>query len=66
MPRRTSKPIKHTPFVFAQNEGGKTRYPSKVAAEEAAELRMLQNMSLELGVYQGADGGWYLTSQTNK
>ena len=61
MPRR-NKPTKHTPYTFPQNEGGKKRYPSKQAAEKAAELRMLQHPSLELGVYQALDGGWYLTS----
>jgi hypothetical protein len=49
-----------------QNEGGKKRYPSKQAAEKAAELRMLQQSGLELTVYQALDGGWYLTSQTEK
>lgn len=61
MPRR-NKPTKHTPFTFQSNEGGKTRYPSKNAAEKAAELRMLQVPNLELDVYQALDGGWYLTS----
>jgi len=60
MPRK-NKPVKHTPFQFVNNEAGKTRYPSRQAAEKAAELRMLQNMSLELSVYRGSDGGWYLT-----
>lgn len=63
MPRK-NKPIKHTPYVFARNEGGKVRYQSKAAAEKAAELRMLQNPGLELTVYQALDGGWYLTSQS--
>lgn len=62
MPRR-HKPTKHTPFRLVNNEANKTRYPSKQAAEKAAELQMLQNMSLELRVYQAADGGWYLTRQ---
>jgi hypothetical protein len=61
MPRR-NKSSKHTPFVLQSGESGKTRYPSKNAAERAAELRMLQVMGLELEVYQALDGGWYLTS----
>jgi hypothetical protein len=61
MPRR-NKPIKHEPFVFQRNEGGKVRYNDKNAAEKAADLRMLQHPNLELEVYQALDGGWYLTS----
>lgn len=61
MPRR-NKPIKHIPYQPVNREANKVRYATKAAAENAAELRMLQNMSLELSVYQGSDGGWYLTS----
>ncbi len=61
MPRR-HKPIKHTPYQPAANESGKKRYPSKQAAQKAADLAMLQRQNLELSVYQGIDGGWYLTS----
>ena len=64
MPRRHT-PAKHTPYVRPQNEKGKVRYATKQAAEKAAELRMLENMNLELSVYQGSDGGWYLTSSKN-
>ncbi len=61
MPRRHT-PLKHTRYTpSVNNEANKTRYPSKHAAEKAAELRMLENMNLELSVYQGQDGGWYLT-----
>ncbi len=63
MPRR-HKPVKHTPFQPVNNEGAKKRYPTKAAAEKAAEIAMLQRMGLELTVYQGLDGGWYLTRQT--
>jgi hypothetical protein len=62
MPRK-HKPIKHTPFQFAQNESGKKRYPSKQAAEKAADLRMVEYPNLQLEVYRGIDGGWYLTSK---
>lgn len=63
MPRRHKSP-KHVPFIFAQGEKNKKRYPSKEAAEKAAELRMLQHPDLELSVYQALDGGWYLTSRS--
>ncbi|USN96190.1 MAG: hypothetical protein H6797_03875 [Candidatus Nomurabacteria bacterium] len=62
MPRR-HKPIKHTPYSLPDNERGKTRYPSELAAKKAAELIMLQNPHLELRVYQASNGGWYLTRQ---
>lgn len=62
MPRH-HKQAKHSPYVFPRNEGGKTRYTSKAAAEKAADLRMLQHPGLELTVYQALDGGWYLTRQ---
>ncbi len=65
MPRKHT-PVKHVPYAFARNEGGKTRYGSKAAAQKAAELRMLQHPNLELAVYQALDGGWYLTRQTQK
>lgn len=64
MPRRNSKPIKHIPYQPVDNDRAKTRYPSKQAAEKAAEERMLLHMGLELTVYQGLDGGWYLTRNT--
>ena len=64
MPRRHT-PAKHTPYVHPQNEKGKVRYATKQAAEKAAELRMLENMNLELSVYRGADGGWYMTSKSS-
>lgn len=60
MPRK-SKPIKHTPFHYVNNEKGKVRYGTKQAAEKAAELRMLQYPNLDLTVYQALDGSWYLT-----
>lgn len=65
MPRR-NKPVKHTPYQPARSETAKRRYPTKHTAEDAAELRMLQNPGLELSVYQGTDGGWYLTSSSQK
>ena len=61
MPRR-NKPVKHTPFAMTATEKAKVRYATKQAAQKAADLRMLQVPNLELDVYQGLDGGWYLTS----
>lgn len=66
MPRRNNNQSKHTPFVFARNEGGKTRYRTKKEAESAAELRMIQHPELELTVYQALDGGWYLTRRIDE
>ncbi len=65
MPRR-NKPAKHIPYRPVNREVNKVRYATKAAAESAADLRMLQNMSLELSVYQGSDGGWYLTSSSKE
>lgn len=67
MPRRNSKnkSVKHVPFQQGANESVKRRYPSENAAKKAAELRMLENMNVELSVYQGSDGGWYLTRRTD-
>ncbi|GEM_PF-215596 len=60
MPRR-HKPVKHSPYRKVNNEASKRRYPSKITAERAAEVAMLQYPGLELSVYQGSDRGWYLT-----
>lgn len=64
MPRR-HKSTKHAPFRLINNETNKVRYPSERAAKDAAELRMLEYPNLELSVYQGPDGGWYLTRKSN-
>jgi hypothetical protein len=65
MPRRNSKPPKHIPFEPVNNDRAKVRYPNKLAAERAAEERMLLHPDLNLTVYQGLDGGWYLTRSTS-
>lgn len=44
------------------NDKAKVRYATQKAAEKAAEERMLLHPNLDLSVYQGLDGGWYLTS----
>lgn len=61
MPRRNSKPIKRIPYAPVNNDKAKVRYANKLAAERAAEERMLLHPNLSLTVYQGHDGGWYLT-----
>lgn len=63
MPRR-HKPIKHIPFQIPNNDAAKKRYPSKAAAEKAAQERMLLLPHLQLTVYEGLNGGWYLTRGT--
>lgn len=67
MPRKNNrnKPLKRVSFQQGANESTKRRYPSENAAKKAAELRMLENIHLELDVYQGSDGGWYLTRRQN-
>jgi hypothetical protein len=60
MPRR-NKTLKHTPFDFVNPESNKRKYASENAALKAAETAMLQKPNLILSVYQGTDGGWYLT-----
>lgn len=61
MPRK-NRHVKHTPFVFENRETGKTRFPTKLAAEKAAERQMLLHANLHLYVYKSdTDGGWYLT-----
>lgn len=62
MPRKHVPP-KHIPYRPTDNEKGKTRYPSELAAKKAAEIIMLQNPNLELRIYQNQNGGWYLTRQ---
>lgn len=61
MPRRNNTP-KHVPFKIINREANKQRYSSKLAADKAVEIFMLQKPGLSLGVYKGNDGGWYLTS----
>ena len=65
MPRRNSKPIKHIRFQPVNNDKAKVRYPNKLAAERAAEERMLLHPELNLSVYQGLNGGWYLTRKVS-
>lgn len=62
MPRK-NKSIPHTPYRHANNDKNKRRFSSHTAATKAAEYAMLMSPSLNLDVYRGLDGGWYLTSK---
>jgi hypothetical protein len=60
MPRKNhSKP--HEYYTLPRQDAGKRRFATKVQAEAAAEERMLLDPKLQLYVYKGLDGGWYLT-----
>ncbi len=59
---RKHKLIKRSPYrKINSEEQTKKRYPTRKSAEDIAEVQMLQNPGLELFVYEGPDGGWYLT-----
>lgn len=63
MPKRRAKRIDL--FSFKPQEGceHKSRYKNEKDALEAAEFRMLENMNIELGVYECPFClGWHLTS----
>lgn len=60
MPRKNNiRP--HRPYQPSAGEQGKTRYATRRQAEQTAAERMLLEPRLELHVYRGLDGGWYLT-----
>lgn len=64
MPRK-NKNVKHTPYIHANREAGKTRFATKRQAEDAADHQMLMKPDLELFVYKSElDGGWYLTRKS--
>ncbi len=62
MPRKNNYP-KQTRTEYTKKTPPKRRFPTKKAAENAAELGMLENQNLVLSVYRDIDGGWYLTSK---
>ena len=62
MPRKNNYP-KQNRVEFIKKSSPKRRFPTKKAAENAAELGMLENQNLVLSVYRDIDGGWYLTSR---
>lgn len=60
MPRKNNtKP--HDYYQQPANDASKRRFATKRQAEAAAEEQMLLKPELELYVYKGLDGGWYLT-----
>lgn len=62
MPRKNhSKP--HDYYSAPRTDAGKRRFATKRQAEEAAREQMLLKLDLQLYVYKGLDGGWYLTSK---
>lgn len=61
MPRQ-NKPTKHVPYQPQSTCGTKRRYNDKISAEKSADILMLQDMNLELRVYQCSDcQKWHLT-----
>jgi len=65
MPRRNNQ-IKHIRLIASDNCQSKKQYPNEKTATDAADLKMLMNMSLEIGVYQCSQcNKWHLT-QLNK
>jgi len=63
MPRRNNQ-IKHIRLIRSDNCQSKKQYPNEKMATDAADLKMLMDMSLELSVYQcNKCGKWHLTRQ---
>lgn len=62
MPRKNQRAKYQKVTYTVQRSTGKTKFGTKAAAEQAAELRMLENPGLTLHVYKERDG-WYLTRQ---
>lgn len=60
MPRRNNT-SKHIPYAHSNTEKGKRRFATEQQAEAAAAEQMLLKPRLQLYVYRGIDGGWYLT-----
>lgn len=60
MPRKNkNKP--HEYYIVAHTDSNKRRFATRRQAEEAANEQMLLKPDLQLYVYKGLDGGWYLT-----
>ncbi len=60
MPRK-NRTTPHIPLSPPPLGGHKRRFATKQQAEAAAHEQMLLVSHLELYVYKGLDGGWYLT-----
>lgn len=61
MPKRRRKTDQNT-YKYRDNCESKTRYESQAKALEAADFRMLENMSVALTVYKcDICNGWHLT-----
>ncbi len=63
MPRKNHS-TPHQYYQPPRHEAGKRRFATKHQAEQAATEQMLLKPELELFVYKGLDGGWYLTRQS--
>lgn len=65
MPRK-NRQIKHTRIEYSLATcDAKRKYRSQNEAEKVAEIQMLSNQGLELGVYKcNLCSGWHLTSAT--
>ena len=69
MPRRTKPGFDTKAYQFDLTCEGKRFFKTESEALEAADIRMLENMSVTVGVYQCATcRNWHLTSikPTNK
>ncbi len=65
MPRK-NKSMKHQPYATSMSSCTKRQFKTANDAEEAAEFQMLENMSLELAVYQcDSCRYWHLTRNTD-
>lgn len=58
---RKNRTAPHIPFKGLVQDQSKRRFATRRQAEAFAEERMLLVPNLELHVYKGLDGGWYLT-----
>jgi hypothetical protein len=63
MPRRSKKGTDTKLYHFDLTCEGKRFFETEAAALEAADIRMLENMSVTIGVYQCPTcQNWHLTS----
>lgn len=63
MPRRTKQGFDTKSYRFDLTCEGKRFFKTEAEALEAADIRMLENMSATIGVYQCATcQNWHLTS----